>query len=123
MVDEPVTTSDLLDVWRDAMRAAELAARLAEVAAEKAQQAELNAAGAEEVAGLAEQLAAAATAAAERARAAADHAHELARDAGSGDVRAADDDRASTLAAEGAGRDWYQSVEADSRKREGDDAG
>ena len=75
----------------------------------------MNAAGAEEVAALAEQLAAAATAAAERARAAANHARGLALDAGGGDERAADDDRSSTLAAEGAGRDWYQAVEADAR--------
>ena len=88
-----MTTSDLLEVWREAMRAAELAARLAQVAADKAEQADLNAAGAEEVATLAEQLAAAATAAAAGARAAANHARGLALDAGGGDERAADDDR------------------------------
>ena len=44
--DEPTTTSDLLEVWREATRAAELAERLAEVAADRAQQTDLDAAGA-----------------------------------------------------------------------------
>ena len=123
MFDEPVTTSDLLEVWREATRAAELAERLAQLASDKAQQTDLDATGAEEVAALAEQSAAAATAAAQRARATADHARGLAREAKGGDVRAADDDRASTLAAEGAGRDWYQSAEADVRERHADDGG
>jgi hypothetical protein len=61
-----------------------------------------------------------ATVAAQRARAAADHSRGLARDAGGGGERAADDDRASALAAEGAGRDWYESAEADARERNDD---
>jgi hypothetical protein len=119
--DEPTTTSDLLEVWREATRAAELAERLARLAADRAHQTDLDASGAEEVAALAEQSAAAATAAAERARAAADHARGLAHDARSVDVRAAVDDQASTLAAEGAGRDWYEAAEADVRERHADD--
>lgn len=61
--------ADLLNAWRDAVRAAELAERLATVAAEASFAADERAIDTAELANLAEQAAASATRAAERARA------------------------------------------------------
>ena len=71
MDERVVTTADLLDVWRDATRAAELAQRLAQVAQQVAEDAEAGAMASEEIAQLAERAAGAAAAAAASARAAA----------------------------------------------------
>ena len=78
MLDETVTTADLLDAWREAVRAAELAERLARLASETASQADVNAGAAEEVAVMAEHVAQSASAAAGRARTAADEARRIA---------------------------------------------
>jgi len=54
VIDEPVTTADLLEAWREATRAADLAERLAKLAAETSERADLSADASEEVAKLAE---------------------------------------------------------------------
>lgn len=61
--EDPVTSGNLLNAWRDASRAAELSERLARQAADAAEQADLTADVAEEVASLAETAAGAAVAA------------------------------------------------------------
>jgi hypothetical protein len=70
---------ELLGVWRDTVRAADLADRLAAAAIDASRQADLRAEVAEEVARLAEQAADATSRAAERARAAAEEAAAGAR--------------------------------------------
>jgi len=76
--EDPV---DLLNAWRDATRAAELAERLATIAAETLARADVRAAESAEIARLAEQAADSAATAAARSRLvateAARHAHEL----------------------------------------------
>jgi hypothetical protein len=80
MYEERVTTADLLEAWRDAIRAAELAERLATAATEAAAaaQADVRALDSTEIAALAERAAEASARAAERARTAATEAAELA---------------------------------------------
>lgn len=78
-VDPTVTTADLLNAWRDAVRAAELAERLATAAAKAADDADQRAVVSAELAELAEQAAAAASRAAARAAAAAKEATALAK--------------------------------------------
>ena len=77
--DESPTAADLLNAWREAVRAAELAERLALLASETASQADVNATTAEEVAVMAEQVAQTAAAASNRARTAADEARRIAQ--------------------------------------------
>ena len=73
-----MTKAQLLESWRDALRAAELAERLAAAATEASQQAEVRSTVSAEIANLAEQAAASAQRAADRARAAATEAAQLA---------------------------------------------
>jgi methyl-accepting chemotaxis protein len=73
------STADLLDAWREATRAAELAAQLATHASQVAARADDTSVAAEEIAKLAEQAAKAAERAAVTARHAAKRAAELAR--------------------------------------------
>jgi hypothetical protein len=116
-----VTTADLLEAWREASRAAELADRLAELAHTTAERADLNAAAAEEVATLAEQVAVAATAAATRAQAAANEARQIARNSHDGAVSKAERDQTDTRAVEAQARDAYHQAEADARGRHEDE--
>jgi methyl-accepting chemotaxis protein len=73
-----VTTQELLEAWRDASRAAELADRLANAAVRAADQAATDATAAQELATLAEDVAASAERAAHVAREAATKALETA---------------------------------------------
>jgi methyl-accepting chemotaxis protein len=79
-VDEVVvSTADLLDAWREATRAAELAERLARFAEATAEDADESAAASEEIAQLAERAADAATNAAQSARNAANRTASIAK--------------------------------------------
>jgi hypothetical protein len=110
MLDDVVTPADLLERWRDATRAAELANRLARVAEEASTQAELDAASSEEIAVLAERAAAAADQAARTAREAADRAaaKSASRDNA---MRVAQANAQTSDDAEGAARDAYRDAE------------
>ena len=111
-----MSTGELLDAWRDASRAAELAERLAEVARNAVDKGERDAASTEEIATLAEEVAAsasrAAAAAREAARIAASEALSL-REGLEGADRSATDART----AEGSARDRYHDAESDARHR------
>jgi hypothetical protein len=78
VIDEPVTTADLLGAWREATRAAELADRLATLALDAVEHADRNAAESREIAEMAERAAEASQHAAETARAAAARTSALA---------------------------------------------
>lgn len=111
-----MSTSELLDAWRDASRAAELAERLAEVARTALEKGERDAASTEEVATLAEEVAAsasrAAAAAREAARIAATEASDLRDGLGNADRSAID-----FRTAEGTARDRYHDAETEARER------
>lgn len=115
-----MSTGELLDAWRDASRAAELAERLAELARTALEKGERDAASTEEVATLAEEVAAsasrAAAAAREAARIAASEALGM-REGLDGADRSATDART----AEGTARDRYHDAETEARQRHGDD--
>ena len=68
MDEEPRTTAELFEAWRDATRAAELADRLAALAAQAAEEADVNAVASEELALMAQATSEAAARAADRAR-------------------------------------------------------
>lgn len=111
MLDDLLTTNELLHAWRDATRAAELARRLAEVAETLAETAAFDAAAVEEVAALAETTAKAAEAAAVKARGTADRmlsVAETARSRGREDAAAAVTDAGDK---ESFARDRYQEAE------------
>ena len=112
-----MTTSDLLEAWREATRAAELAERLATIALTAAEDAERNAMASEEIAEMAERAAEAAQHAAETARRAAARAREFATSARDSKLRDADHDVVEArAAAERAGK-MYHKAEAEARTR------
>lgn len=116
-----VTTAELLEAWREATRAAELAEQLTKFAEEAADQADANAAASEEVAELAEKVAEAASAAAASARGAAERAAALAasrRSPGVGDARRIESD---AVAHETEAREAYHHAEEEARHRIGRD--
>jgi hypothetical protein len=114
--DEPMTTADLLEQWREAIRASELAARLAKIAAESVERTAREATASEELAKLAERAAAAATEAATTARRAANLAAELANRSVTDQAR---DDRtlANAQDDEDFARDRYHEAERKARDR------
>ncbi|HET7027246.1 MAG TPA: hypothetical protein VFI28_06110 [Candidatus Limnocylindrales bacterium] len=119
MEEEELTTQDLLEEWRDATRAAELAERLAKLAAESAERADQASQGAEEIARMAERAARAIERAARSARKAADRAATFARD--NRVVRLADANASvvATRAEEVRARDRYHEAEHEARERHG----
>jgi hypothetical protein len=119
MLEEPVTTSELLEQWREATRAAELAERLAKLANESAERAEQSASAAREIATMAERSAEAAERAAEMARSAAERATAFADGASAAHVSDSDDAVTATKAEEAAARDRYHEAEAVARERLG----
>jgi hypothetical protein len=89
-MNEELKPADLLNIWREAVRAAELAERLASNAAEAYAAAGTRAEASTELAELAQQAADAAARAAERAGTAAARAAELAKQLEVSDVPAAE---------------------------------
>jgi len=114
-----LTTADLLEAWRDATRAAELAERLATVALKAAERADASALASEDIATLAESAAEAATQAADTARRAATKAREIA--SGLTDFDLADADEAVVTARETEARaaNRYHAAEQEARRRHG----
>jgi hypothetical protein len=115
--EEVLTTEELLEQWRDATRAAELAERLAQLAAESAERADQNAVAAEEIARMAERAAKAAERAAVSARKAANRAAAFARENRADRLADADRTVVETKAEEAAARDRYHEVERAARER------
>ena len=113
-----MSTAELLEQWREAIRASELASRLAKIAADSVQRTERDAVASEELAKLAERAADAAAEAATTARRAATLAAELARQSITDQMR--DDDAASAAQGqENLARDRYHEAEGDARARHG----
>jgi hypothetical protein len=111
-----MSTRDLLDAWRDASRAAELAERLAEVARSAVDKGERDAASSAEIATLAEDVAASATRAAAAAREVARIAADEATSLRAG-LEGADQSAGDARTVEGTARDRYQEAESDARHR------
>jgi hypothetical protein len=116
-MDEAVSSQELLNAWRDATRAAELADRLSQAALAAAELAETNAAAAEEIADLAESAASAATHAADSARTAASKARGVASHSRDIDLSVAEQAVATAWAAETAAKDRFHRAEADAKRR------
>jgi hypothetical protein len=110
------STADLLEAWREATRASELAERLAVLASEAAEQADKNSAVAQEIALLAEQAATAAERAAARSRLAAEQAAEIAAKSREQRVREADETVTAAAALEGEARELYHKAERQARE-------
>jgi methyl-accepting chemotaxis protein len=109
---ERKTTAELLEAWREATRAAELAAQLATHASQVASRADDTSAAADEIAKLAGQSAKAAERAASTARNAAKRAAELARVSRANQVSGGDI-KAAAREAENLARDAYHARIAD----------
>ena len=115
--DDRKGTADLLEAWREATRASQLAERLAALASEAAEQADDNSEVAEEIALLAEEAAAAAERAAARSRAAAERAAAIASKSREQRMREADETVIAAGAVEGEARVRYHEAERRARER------
>ena len=116
-MDDSPTTADLLEAWREATRASELAERLAAAANEAAELAERGATEFEEIAQMAERAATSAERAARIAREAATRAHSFAEQSRQHKVLDADDAVTRTRTQEVAVRDAYHESERRARER------
>jgi hypothetical protein len=121
VIDEPVTTADLLEKWREATRAAELAKRLAEAALETAERADRSAVASEDIANMAERAAQAAADAAATARRAADEASAFASNVRGTRLRNANELADATDVQEGEAKHAYHEAEKEARDRLGSD--
>ena len=112
-----MTTADLLEKWREATRAAELAKRLAESALEAAERADRTALASEEIAQMAERTAQAASQAAATARKAADAAAAYASETSGPRLVNAKGAVGATEVEESVARDAYHVAEGEARSR------
>lgn len=119
MEPEVVTTADLLERWREATRAAELAERLAQVAMDSAQRADRSAEASEDIARLAERAARSAERAARSARQAATRATAFAQESRAGRLAEADRALTDARAKEKEARGRYHAAEEEARRRQG----
>jgi hypothetical protein len=117
--DEIVSTADLLEQWRDATRAAELAERLAKMAAESADRSDRGAAVAKEIARMAERAAKSADRAARIARLAAERAAGYAAENRGNALADADGTLIEARSDEAAARERYHEAERTARERQG----
>jgi len=115
--DETVATKDLLEQWREATRAADLAERLAKLAAESVERSDHGAAAAEDIARMAERAAKSSDRAAKFARQAAQRAAAFAAENRTGTLAPADDTLVLTRAQETAARERYHEAERTARER------
>jgi hypothetical protein len=118
--EEVLTPAELLERWRDATRAAELADRLALLAAESVERSDRDAVAAEEIARMAERAAKAAERAASSARKAATRAAAFARESRAGRLAESDVAVYGTRAAEVEARDEYHEAERRARELHGE---
>lgn len=112
-----MTTAELLEKWREATRAADLAKRLAEAALETAERADRSAVASEDIARMAERAAQAASDAAASARRAADEATAYAANIRGTRLRTANDVVDATSVQEGVAKQAYHEAERDARDR------
>jgi hypothetical protein len=117
--DERPSTGELLMQWRDATRAAELAARLAEMATQAADQADRSALASDQIARMAEKAALAAERAARSARKAARLAADLATENREQRLRIADEELVTARASEAQARGLYHEAEQAAGDRQG----
>jgi hypothetical protein len=116
--EEVPTTAELLEQWREATRAAELAERLADLATQAAEQADRSAVASEQIAKMAEKAANAAERAATTARKAAKQAEQLAEDNRGRRLPDAQSALEDARATEAGARDRYRAAER--RRQDGD---
>lgn len=121
VIDEPMSTSELLEQWREATRAAELAERLARLAQTSVERSDRDAVAAQEIARVAGRAARHAERAALIAREAANRAAAFASENRSGYLAEADDTLTATRAEEVGARERYHEAERDAHGRHGDD--
>ena len=112
-----MTTADLLEKWREATRAAELADRLARIATESTERADRGAVAAAEIARMAELAAKAADRAAKTARKASDRAAAFAMENRAGALGDAEQAVTDSRAEETLARDLYHDAERLARER------
>jgi hypothetical protein len=117
LLEEPMKTGELLEQWREATRAAQLAEKLAELAKESVERADRDALGAREIAEMAEAAAGHAERAATVAREAAHRAAAFASENRSGRLEEADEAVMTTHAQETTARDRYHEAERAARER------
>jgi hypothetical protein len=115
--EEPMTTADLLEQWREATRAAQLAERLVQLAKASVERADRDAIAAEDIAEMAEQTAAHAERAAHGARDAANRAVAFAQQERVGRFAEAGEDVVTTGADETEARERYHASETETRRR------
>ena len=120
VIDEPLSPSELLDQWRDATRAAELAERLAQVARVSAERSDKDSVAAQEIAKIAERAAKHAERTARIAREASDRAMAYAQENRGANLANAETSAAETRDSEAAARDRYHEAERAARERQGD---
>jgi hypothetical protein len=118
MFEEPKSTTELLEEWREATRAAQLAERLAELAKASVERADRDALAAEEIAKMAGRAARHAERAAKVAREAAERAAAFARENRAGPLAETDEAVRTTVAEETAARTRYHEAEAKVRDRQ-----
>jgi hypothetical protein len=120
--EEPMTTSELLEQWREATRAAELAERLAKLAQQSVERSDRDAVAAQEIAKIAERAAKHAERTARIAREASDRALDFAKENRSSYLGDAQDAVTDTRQEEAAARDRYHAAEKAARGRHTADA-
>jgi hypothetical protein len=113
------TTAELLEQWREATRAADLAERLAGMAAESVERSDRSAGVADEIAKMAQRAADSATRAATVARAAAGKAKAFADENRAGRLSDADSLAVAARADEVAARERYHEAERVAKERQG----
>jgi hypothetical protein len=119
--EEPMATSELLEQWREATRAAELAERLATLAQRSVERSDKDAVAAQEIAKIAERAAKHAERTARIAREASDRALAFAAENREGYLAEADATVTSARDEEAAARDRYHAAERAARDRHRDD--
>jgi methyl-accepting chemotaxis protein len=115
--DKGPTAAELLEKWREATRAAELAAQLADIALATAEQSERTASVSADIAKMAERAARAADRASTTARRAAKLAKELATENRLAKLRQATDTAEAARLDEADARERYHEAEAAARQR------
>jgi hypothetical protein len=115
--DDEMTTAELLEQWREATRAAELAERLASLARASVERSDRDSAGAQEIAKIAERAARHAERAAKIAREAADRAMTFASENRASYLADAEAAAMTTREEEAAARDRYHAAEREAHVR------